>query len=161
MKRMLPALAFALLAILAATATAPAATPAPPATGPISISGDSFAVDDTTHAATFTGNVQVTAPGVKLSADTVTASYGAAGPSSIKAFVANGHVSIVMPQQTAHGDRATYDPATHILKLTGNVVVESSGGHITGGEMDVNVQTRVTSFSGGKGGRVTGVFTPQ
>ncbi len=161
MRPSLSALAFVILAGLAATGTAPAVAATVAAAGPISISGDSFAVDDASHSATFTGNVQVTAPGLKLSADAVTASYGTAGPSSIKTFVASGHVSIVTAQQTAHGDRASYDPSTHVLKLTGNVVVENGAGRITGGEMDVNLQTHVTSFAGGKGGRVTGVFTPQ
>lgn len=149
----------ALLLTIGPSEAAPA--PAPLAVGQVSITGDSFVVEDSKHQATFTGNVVVTQTQVKLTADKVVAFYGDAGPSSITSFVATGNVRIATKDQTGTGERAEFSPKTRILKLTGNVIVENAGGRVQGAEMDVDLNRNALVFSGGKSGRVTGVFNPQ
>ena len=61
----------------------------------------------------------------------------------------------------ATGDRATFDPVAQILKLNGNVKVKNSSGNVSGPELVVDLKKNTSVFSGGKAGRVTGVFTPQ
>lgn len=129
---------------------------------PVEITADLFTVDENSSEAVFTGNVIVIHPSVKVWADKVVAIYGEGGTSDIESFVATGSVRLVTPEQDATGDRAVFTPADQMLRLTGNVMVTNSGGVIGAGELVVNLETNVSTFtSPGSGGRVTGVFTSQ
>nr|WP_295885687.1 lipopolysaccharide transport periplasmic protein LptA [uncultured Devosia sp.] len=129
---------------------------------PVQISSDLFTVDEKTKEAVFTGNVVVVHPTVKVWADKVIAVYGQAGPSDIESFIASGSVKLETSEQTATGDRAVFTPGDQLLRLTGNVQVINTSGTIQAGELVVNMQTNVSTFtSSGSGGRVTGVFTSQ
>jgi lipopolysaccharide export system protein LptA len=129
---------------------------------PVQITSDLFTVDETTKEAVFTGNVVVVHPAVKVWAAKVIAVYGNAGPSDIESFIASGSVKLETPEQTATGDRAVFTPGDQLLRLTGNVQVVNASGTIAAGELVVNLETNVSTFtSNGSGGRVTGVFTSQ
>ena len=154
----------AMAVLLAVAAPATAAGPAAPdlVAGKVTITGDSFVIDDKTHQAVFSGHVVAIQAKMTLNADKVIAFYGNAGASSIKSFEATGHVKIVTQDQTATGERAVYDPKTRLLHLTGNVVVTGASGQVQGPELIVDLKKNTSAFSGGKsGGRVTGVFTSQ
>jgi len=155
-----------LLAIvsLLAFATTGFAAPAPSfSTSQVSITGDSFVVDDKAHQAVFTGHVVVVQSTMTVNADRVVAFYGNKGPSSIKTFEATGNVKIVTKDQTATGDKAVYDPTTHLLHLTGNVIVTNASGQVHSTELVVDLKRNTSTFTGsGKpGGRVTGTFTSE
>jgi len=128
---------------------------------PVEITSDLFTVDENSSEAVFTGNVVVIHPTVKVWADKVVAIYGEAGPSDIESFVASGSVRLVTDEQDATGDLAVFTPADQMLRLTGNVEVINSGGTIQAGELLVNLETNVSTFTSNSGGRVTGVFTSQ
>ena len=129
---------------------------------PVQITSDLFTVDEATQQAVFTGSVVVVHPAVQVWADKVIAIYGEAGPSDIESFVASGAVKLETPEQTATGEQAVFTPGDQLLRLTGNVVVVNAGGTIQAGELVVNLQTNVSTFTNsGTGGRVTGVFTSQ
>jgi lipopolysaccharide export system protein LptA len=71
-------------------------------------------------------------------------------------------VRLVTDEQDATGDQAVFTPGDQLLRLTGNVKVVNSSGTIDAGELVVNLETNVSTFtSAGSGGRVTGVFTSQ
>lgn len=128
----------------------------------VEITADLFTVDETTKEAVFTGNVVVVHPTVKVWADKVVAIYGEAGPGDIESFIATGSVRLVTDEQDATGERAVFTPGDQLLRLTGNVKVINSSGTIDAGELVVNLDTNVSTFtSAGSGGRVTGVFTSQ
>ncbi|WP_082555117.1 LptA/OstA family protein [Devosia sp. Root635] len=128
----------------------------------VEITADLFTVDENTQEAVFTGNVVVVHPTVKVWADKVVAIYGEAGPSDIESFIATGSVRLLTTEQDATGDRAVFTPGDQLLRLTGNVLVTNSGGTIGAGELVVNLETNVSTFTNsGDGGRVTGVFTSQ
>lgn len=146
--RLLPALLLAALAL---------ATPAL-AAGEIQITGDKFVVNESQHEATFTGKVFVKHPNLDLWADKVVIHYGEGGTTDVKTFEATGKVRIKSEEQDAVGDKAVYDPNTHILHLTGNVMVNSQASVLSSPELEVNLDTNVSTFTGSKGGRVTGVF---
>ena len=89
-------LATLLLAMAGLSSAALAATTATvPGSGQVTITGDSFIVDDPHHQATFTGNVVAKNADITLTSDKVVAFYGNAGASSIKTFEATGNVKIV------------------------------------------------------------------
>ncbi|KQX38571.1 hypothetical protein ASD04_07840 [Devosia sp. Root436] len=128
----------------------------------VQITADLFTVDEQTKQAVFTGNVIVIHPNVKVWADKVVAIYGEAGPSDIESFVASGGVRLETSEQDATGDHAVFTPGDQLLRLTGNVKVVNSGGTVDAGELVVNLDTNVSTFTNsGSGGRVTGVFTSQ
>jgi lipopolysaccharide export system protein LptA len=112
---------------------------------PVQITADTFVVEEASSQAVFTGNVVVKHPTVNVWANKVVASYGDGGTSDIKTFEATGKVK----------------PADQLLRLTGNVEVTNSGGTVQAQELVVNLETNVSTFTAGQGGRVTGVFTSQ
>lgn len=127
----------------------------------VEIVADRFVIKERQNQSEFSGNVVVTQPDLQVWADRVIVHYGAGGTSDIESFEALDNVRIKSDQQTATGDRAVYDPKTRILRLTGNVRVINDSGVVTAPELIVNLETDVSEFStGGSGGRVTGVFTP-
>lgn len=128
---------------------------------PVKITADQFVVDDNARIATFTGSVVVTRKDLTVWAKKVVVDYGEGGPSNIKSFVATGNVRIKTPEQDATGDRAIYDPKAETLRLTGNVMVVNASSTVGGPDLLLDLNANTTTFTGGKAGRVTGVFTPQ
>lgn len=131
------------------------------AQSPVKITADTFVVNEADTQATFTGNVVVIRPGLNVWADKVVVDYGEGGPADIRTFIATGNVRMKTEDQDATGDRATFNPETQILRLTGNVTVVNSAGTLNGPELEINLADNTTVFTGGKGGRVTGVFKAQ
>ena len=129
--------------------------------GPIKVTGDTFVIDEAKGVATFTGNVEIIRTGLTVWAQKVVVEYGAGGPEDVQTFVASGSVRLKTKEQDARGDRATFDPNTQMLHMTGNVVVTNATGTLTGPELTVNLADNSTVFQGGKGGRVTGTFSTQ
>lgn len=149
MKRLIP---FALALLLAAHALA---------AEPVKITADNFTIDQTNKLGTFTGSVVITRTNLTIWANKVVVTYGKGGENDIDNITATGAVRIKTPAQEATGGRATFDPLTQILKLTDNVTVLNAQGKVSGPELTINLASQTSTFEGGKGGRVTGVFTPQ
>lgn len=131
------------------------------AASPIKVTADNFTIEDSKSQATFTGNVVVLRTDLTVYADVVTVEYGSGGMEDIQAFVATGHVRLVTKDQDARSERATYNPSTQMMRMTGNVTVVNATGTLNGPELLLNLADNTTIFNGGKAGRVTGVFTPQ
>ena len=129
--------------------------------GPIKVTGDTFVIDEGKGVATFAGNVVVERAGLTVWAQKVVIEYGVGGPEDVQSFVATGKVRLKTKDQDATGDKATFDPNTQMLHMTGNVVVVNATGTLTGPSLTVNLADNSTVFEGGKGGRVTGVFSTQ
>lgn len=146
------ALALALMTLIALPAVA---------AEPVNVSADDFTIDQNNNNATFSGNVVITRTGLQLWADKVVVLYGKGGQSDIDSLTATGNVRIKTESQDATGAKATFDPDTLILKLSGNVTVVNAQGKLNGPELTINLETNSSVFKGNEGGRVTGVFTPQ
>jgi lipopolysaccharide export system protein LptA len=131
------------------------------AQNPVKITADSFVINEADGEAVFTGSVVIVRPGLNVWADKVVVDYGEGGPENIQSFVAEGNVRLKTEDQDATGDRATFNPETQILRLSGNVVVINAAGTLNGPELEINLADNTTVFTGGKGGRVTGVFMTQ
>jgi lipopolysaccharide export system protein LptA len=131
------------------------------AASPINVSADSFVIDEAIKQATFSGNVAISREGMQLWADKVVIDYGSGGVNDIKTFVATGAVRIKTKDQSATGSKAVFVPDTQILTISGNVKVDNAMGTLTGPELVIDLATNSSVFTGGSGGRVTGVFTPQ
>ena len=149
---MIARFALALMLVLATAGFARAANE-------VTITGDNFTIDEANHHATFKGNVVVKTPSVDLWAEQVVIAYGEKGTTDVQSFEATGQVRIKTSEQDASGEKAVYDPATEVLHLTGNVTVTNATSKLTGPELVVNLKTNTSTFTGSKGGRVTGVFS--
>lgn len=152
---------FFVLLMLVAGADAAMAQSKPTAqSGPIKVTGDTFVIDEAKGQATFTGNVEIVRSGLTVWAQKVVIEYGS-GVEDVQNMVATGKVRLKTKDQDATGDRATFDPATQMLHMTGNVVVVNATGTLTGPSLTVNLADNSTVFEGGKGkgGRVTGTFS--
>lgn len=154
-------LVFSLLMLIAAAAPTLGQTAATQNTvsGPIKVTGDTFIIDDANGKATFTGNVEIVRTGLSLWAQKVVIEYGSGGVEDVTTMIATGKVRLKTKDQDATGDRATFDPKTQMLRMTGNVVVVNATGTLTGPSLTVNLKDNSTIFEGGKGGRVTGTFS--
>jgi lipopolysaccharide export system protein LptA len=128
---------------------------------PVEITADKFTVDETTREAVFDGNVVVIHPTVTVWAPKVVAAYGEGGTTDIESFIASGGVRLLTSEQDATGDQAVFTPGDQLLRLTGNVRVTQPSGTVDASELVVNLETNVSTFTGGSTGRVTGVFTSQ
>jgi lipopolysaccharide export system protein LptA len=138
------------------------AAPAPDAgKQPVKVTADTFVISETGKEATFNGNVVVVHPRVTVWAAKVVAIYGTGGTSDIQSFVASGSVKLQTKDQTATGDQAVFDPKTQLLHLTGHVLVVNDSGKVNSPELVVDLKKNKSTFTGGKAGRVTSVFTPQ
>ncbi len=72
-----------------------------------------------------------------------------------------GNVVIINGEQTATGDKATYNPNTTIAQLIGHVKVKQGANLLEGDQTDINLTTHVSTMTSKSGtGRVKGVFYP-
>lgn len=127
----------------------------------VKITADTFLINEAETEAVFTGNVVAERSGLTVWADKVVVDYGESGLDSIKNLIATGNVRLKTKDQDATGDRATFSAETQILRLMGNVTVVNAAGILNGPELLINLADNTTVFSGGSGGRVTGVFNTQ
>ena len=151
----------ALLALLLAAARAAAIAGPVAAQSQVDITADNFTIDDAARNAVFTGNVVVIHPSVTVWAPTVTVLYGEGGTSDVQRFEATGSVRLKTTDQEATGQRAVFDPASRVLRLTGSVHVVNASGQVSANELVVDLDSGTSTFSSGSGGRVTGTFTTQ
>ena len=144
----------ALLLAVALAARSPAL-----AQSPVQVTSDEFVVDQQANEATFTGNVVITRPDLKVWAERVHVTFGAGGMNDIKTITATGRVRLKTDDQDATGDRATFTPDSQIPP-PGNVTVINATGTLNGPSLVIDLANNVTTFSAKGGGRVTGVFSP-
>ena len=74
---------------------------------------------------------------------------------------ATGNVYFVTPEQTIRGDRATYDTASGVIVVTGDVILTQGENVMTGGRLTYNIRTEAARIEGGAADRVQGVFYPE
>jgi lipopolysaccharide export system protein LptA len=93
----------------------------------------------------------------RFRADRITG-FNRAGDSRLEA---TGNVYFVTPDQTIRGDRATYDTASGVIVVTGDVILTQGENVVTGSRLTYNVETEAARIEGGPSGRVQGVFYPE
>ena len=159
MRILLPLLFVVLLVPAAQAQQSPFSGPGA-SSAPIEITADLFEIDTNGREATFSGNVVITQSGFTLRSERVVVTYGEGGQTDLERVRSPGAARIEYGGQTARGDSADFDVAARVLTLSGNVEVRNSSGTFTGPQLTIDFVRGTTSFGGGGGGRVTGVFTP-
>ncbi|MFK8032655.1 MAG: lipopolysaccharide transport periplasmic protein LptA [Hyphomicrobiales bacterium] len=133
---------------------------------PIEIEADELEVQDRKKTAVFRGNVRLVQGPTTLRASSITVYYSgrATGTNQqISKVEARGPIRVTSKDQTARGDRATFQMSSQVLTLSGNVVLTKGGNELRGQKLVVNLKTgesRIDAPKNQSGGRVRGIFLP-
>jgi len=133
---------------------------------PVDFSADRIELQDRSDRAVLSGNVDVTQGDMRLRADRVTIAYNSANHNQVNRMDASGGVVLTSRTETARAQFGIYDLRTRLVTMVGGVVLQRPGqGETRGNRMVLNLNTGFASLdggtvAGGKGGRVTGRFTP-
>jgi len=149
---------------------------------PVKIDAATLEVRDKDKTATFSGDVKVTQGDTTLKAKTLVVHYdadkpgtekdnkamrsassiGPSGEQRIKKLDAAGGVVVTQSDQVASGDTASFDMATNMVTMNGNVVLTQGQNVLRGQRLVVDMTngfSRIES-GGGSNGRVQGLFVP-
>jgi lipopolysaccharide export system protein LptA len=130
---------------------------------PIQIESDKLEVREKENVAVFSGNVAVVQGTTLLKAGKLTVYYVAGADTSASGSTAIDHlevedtVYVKSDDQTATGDKGSFDMKTEMLVLTGDEVVLTQGKSVlVGCKLTVNMKTSQANFEGcaKTGGRV-------
>ena len=132
---------------------------------PIEVTSDSLEVREGEQIAIFSGDVVAGQGTLRLTADTVTVSYGgqAGGDGEtgeIDRMVAEGNVFLSNGTETAEGARAEYDVAAGMMRMWGDVVLTQGQNAIAGETLVIDLDAGTGRVEGSGTGRVKSIFTP-
>lgn len=128
--------------------------------GPVEITADRLEVDDKTQVLIFEGNAVASQDDITIHGDRLTVRY-AGEEREIVQVVAEGKVRILQGTRTATGERAVLYHSEERIVLTGSPQVRDGDNFVQGQEVSIYLNDQRSVVSGGAGGRVNAVFTPQ
>ena len=135
---------------------------------------------DKSQKAIFTGNVRAKQGEMTLTANAATVTYTGNVLSSgkkleLRRVVANGHVIIKRPLETATGNWAIYNLNNRTIILIGDVTLQRPTGFVNGGRLTINLDSNLAVMNSAavdapavnesgtteksSSGRITGTFT--
>lgn len=114
---------------------------------PVEVTADELAVDQTTGAATFTGNVVIGQGDMRLSAARVLVFYRQDGP-GIERLEATGGVTLVSGADAAESQRADYSIDDGVIVMTGDVLLTQGRSALTADRMTVNLDDGTARMQG-------------
>jgi len=123
---------------------------------PIQFESEQLEVHDQDKTAVFTGHVIVRQGETVLKTDRLIVYYegSAAGgegqQQQVRRIDAEGNVLVTSTNQTASGDKGTFDTAANTILLTGNVVLTQGDNVIRGPKLLIDVNTSQAKMLGGR-----------
>lgn len=117
---------------------------------PIEISADQLTVDQSSGAATFSGNVVIGQGDMRLSAGKVRVEYatGADTTGEISRLHATGGVTLVNGAEAAEAREAVYTIATGVVVMTGGVILTQGQNALSSDKLTVNLQNGTGQMDG-------------
>lgn len=128
--------------------------------GPVEVTADRLEVDDRTQILVFVGNAVATQDDVTISGERLTVKY-TGEQREIEQIVAEGAVRIVQGTRIATGEKAILYHVEDRIVLTGSPKVSDGSDFVQGQEITIFMNDLRSVVTGGNGGRVKAVFTPQ
>ena len=133
-------------------------------TDPIQVNADSLQISEKgkQRISVFSGSVVVRRGNTVLKADKITL-YSGANAASADGFTrieASGNVFVSSGEQTLSGKTAIVDMKTHIITVSGGVVLGQGSNVITGSRLVVNLTTGEARVEQDPGRQIRGIFTP-
>lgn len=127
---------------------------------PIQFESEQLEVHDQDKTAVFTGHVIVRQGETVLKTDRLVVFYEGSptgegtptgeGAQQVKRLEAEGNVLVTSANQTASGERGTFDTAANTILLTGNVVLTQGDNVIRGPKLLIDVNTSQAKMLGGR-----------
>lgn len=117
---------------------------------PIEISADRLQVDQSSGAATFSGNVVIGQGDMRLSAGKVRVEYatGADTTGEISRLHATGGVTLVNGAEAAEAREAVYTIASGVVVMTGGVILTQGQNALASDKLTVNLATGTGQMDG-------------
>jgi lipopolysaccharide transport protein LptA len=119
----------------------------PPAAGQTVITSDELHMDEVTHIAVFTGNVETVGTNFNMKCQEMTVNFDKAG--KIDNIVAKGDVVIVQPGRITHCGQAIYYRDEDKFDLTDQPIINDNGRTIAAPEIII-YRTRQSLYTKGK-----------
>ena len=130
----------------------------------IEITADTLEVRQSERVAVFEGSVNAVQGELVLNADILTVYYreseGGQGNLGVSRIDAEGNVVISSPDETAQGQRGTYDVEGGRIDLAGGVILSRGNNIVQGETLTMDLESGVSRVSGGST-RVQGLFVPE
>lgn len=132
---------------------------------PIQIEAKELKVQDKDQSAVFSGDVVVTQGDAVLKTQRLVVRYDGSAAGGVNQRIsrleASGRVYISSKDQTATGERATFDMTRQLMVMTGREVVLSQGPNVVvGSRLTVNLKTGQADLEAQKSGRVKVLIQP-
>jgi lipopolysaccharide export system protein LptA len=124
------------------------------------VKADKLYLDDAAGTLVFKGNAVASQDGVEIFGDSLTVKYEGESR-DIKRVVAKGNVRIVQETRTATSEHAVFSRDEGRIILTGSPKVFQGDNFVQGQEITIFLNEQRSIVSGGSGGRVNAIFTPQ
>jgi lipopolysaccharide export system protein LptA len=129
---------------------------------PIEIRADSFAADNQTRVAVFTGHVVAVQGAATMTCDVMEIRYAeGGGDDRIEKVIARGNVVLVQEDKRATGNEATYDGRARTVVLTGDPEVWQGADHLVGKSITFFVDEDRVAVSGSPGEKVRVTLYPK
>ena len=134
--------------------------------GPIDISADNFEVFDQENRMVYSGDVNAVRGTTRIRADQITVYFQpqeGPGFGPISRLAANGDVFYVTPTEVIRANQGTYDVASEVITMVGDVTLTQGCNVSTGYRLEANLETGIAELIGSNqnnGGRVRSVFFP-
>jgi lipopolysaccharide export system protein LptA len=131
----------------------------------IEITADTLEVRQSENVAVFEGSVNAVQGELVLNADMLTVYYredqGGQGNLGVSRIDAEGNVIISSPDETAQGQRGTYDVESGRIDLAGGVILSRGNNIVEGETLTMDLESGVSRVSSGGSERVQGLFVPE
>lgn len=128
--------------------------------GPVEVTADRLEADDQAQSLVFVGNAVATQDDVTIHGNRLTVKY-TGEKREIERVIAEGAVRINQGTRVATGERAILYHLEERIVLTGSPVVRDGDNSVEGQEITIYLNDQRSVVSGGAGGRVKAIFTPQ
>jgi len=123
---------------------------------PVDYAADRIELQDKQDRVVLSGNVDISQAGLRLTAARTVVNFTDAGSLKLQRITASGGVVVTRGTERATGDVAIYDFNKRIITMVGNATLRRNGDTLSGGRFVIDLNSGVSSASGG---RVSGTFS--
>ena len=126
---------------------------------PVEITSDALELDQAAGTAVFTGEVKVGQGALRLAADRVEVFYvdtAGSGTGEVQRMLASGNVTLSNGTEAAEAERATYEVATGIIEMEGDVLLTQGSNALSSQQLRIDLN----AGTGRLQGRVQTIFVP-
>lgn len=123
---------------------------------PVDYAADRIELQDKENRVVLAGNVDISQAGLRLTAARTVVNFTDAGSLKLQRITASGGVVVTRGTERATGDVAIYDFNKRIITMVGNATLRRNGDTLSGGRFVIDLNSGVSSASGG---RVSGTFS--